>query len=157
MAAQQSTLQTNDIRSRIPHAHPENAQQPEARAQRRALADIRTGIWHYDAVHAPDAYDPVERYIAQARYHIGKVWGYDERRQPLYGFTLMYHYRVSRDGRIWWVNNPELITWQARGANHRGLGLGTDLGEGMSEAGAADPGAGGLYARPLRLALLRAA
>src|SRR3989449_2914997 len=113
-----------DIRNRIPHAHPENAQQ-------RVLADIRTGIWHYDAVHAPDEYDPVERYRSQARYNIGKVWGYDESRRPLYGFTLMYHYRVSRDGRIWWVNNPELITWQARGANHRGLGLCTDLGEGQ--------------------------
>jgi N-acetylmuramoyl-L-alanine amidase len=121
---QQSAPQIIDIRDRIPHAHPENA-------QRRALSEIRTGIWHYDAVHAPDAYDPVERYIAQARYHIGKVWGYDERRQPLYGFTLMYHYRVSRDGRIWWVNNPELMTWQARGANHRGLGLCADLGEGQ--------------------------
>ena len=117
-------MNITDIRSEMPRAHPENV-------QRRSLAEIRTGIWHYDAVHAPDSYDPVSRYRGEAAYHIGKVWGYDKAGRPLYGFSIMYHYKVDRWGRIWWLNDLEMVTWQARGANRRGLGLCTDLGEGQ--------------------------
>jgi hypothetical protein len=113
-----------DISGELPREHAENAEY-------RTLEEISTGIWHYDAVHAPDEYDPVERYRKQAEYHIGKVWGYDKKGRPLYGFGLMYHVRVSRKGEVFLANDFTLVTWQARGANHRGLGVCADLGPGQ--------------------------
>src|SRR4051812_24896410 len=98
------TLSINDIRQQLPHANPRNA-------ERRLLSEVRTGIWHYDAVHAPDSYDPLSRYRDEAHYHIGKVWGYDSAGRPLYGFGIMYHYKVDRWGGIWLLNDPDLVTW----------------------------------------------
>jgi hypothetical protein len=121
--------QINDVRGSMPRAHHENE-------SRRALTDISTGVWHYDAVHAPDSYDPMSRYRGEASYHINKVWGYDSSGRPLYGYSIMYHYKVDRWGQIWWLNDLELITWHARGANGRGVALCTDLGEGQEPTAA---------------------
>src|SRR3954453_11017996 len=71
------------------------------------------------------------RYREEANYHIGKVWGYSPEGRPLYGFSIMYHFKVDRWGVIWWLNDLELVTWHARGANYRGVALCTDLGEGQ--------------------------
>ncbi|MEO8288606.1 MAG: peptidoglycan recognition family protein [Chloroflexota bacterium] len=96
----------------------------------RPLDAITKIVVHYDAVRAPAAYDPVKRYIEQARYHIGKNW--NEGSGPaVRGFGLMYHYRVSSDGRIWRTQPDELITWHARAANYHGLAVCCDLGPGQ--------------------------
>jgi hypothetical protein len=111
-----------DISKDLPRANPQNVEY-------RALAEIDRGVWHYDDVLAPEQYDPVARYKAQARYHIDKVWGRDRRGRPVHGFGLMYHFRVSRDGRIWQTQPLEIVTWHARGANTRALAICGDLGE----------------------------
>ena len=99
----------------------------------RRLGEIDKIVVHYDAVRVPQtskkpAYDPVARYIQQARYHIGKNWN-EGRRPAVYGFGLMYHYRVSADGRVWRAQPEELVTWHARDANQGGLAICCDLGD----------------------------
>ena len=102
----------------------------------RALSSITRIVVHYDAVKVPrpkdghPGYDPVARYVEQARYHIGKNWN-EGGGQPVYGFGLMYHYRVSTDGRIWRTQPEELITWHAHAANLSGLAICCDLGPGQ--------------------------
>ena len=99
----------------------------------RSLSKITRIVVHYDAVKAPPpkegkpGYNPVTRYIEQARYHIGKNWNEGGGR-PVYGFGLMYHYRISADGRIWQTQPEELVTWHAHGANLSGVAICCDLG-----------------------------
>jgi hypothetical protein len=97
----------------------------------RELRHIRLIVVHYDAQWRPGKYDAVERLKAQARYHIGKVWGYDRKRRPIYGFGLMYHYSITGDGQVLWTQPEELVTWQARNANPYALGIKCDLGDGQ--------------------------
>jgi hypothetical protein len=103
----------------------------------RPLGAIGTIVVHYDAVAVPRlgkggalGYDPQERYASQARYHMEKNWNGDEG-PPVLGFGLMYHYRVSADGRIWRTQPEELVTWHARQANYGGLAVCCDLGPGQ--------------------------
>jgi hypothetical protein len=101
---------------------------------------IRTIVVHYDAVAVPPAgegdapgYDPPARYAAQARYHMEKNWNAGDG-PPVRGFGLMYHYRVSADGRIWRTQPEGLVTWHARDANYAGLAVCCDLGPGQEPA-----------------------
>jgi N-acetylmuramoyl-L-alanine amidase len=109
--------------------------------QTRPLRAITKIVVHYDAVEVPPgthdaiAYDPLERYIAQANYHIGKNWN-EGAGPPIRGFGLMYHYRVSSDGRIWRTQPEELVTWHARAANYHGLAVCCDLGTGQEPTAA---------------------
>lgn len=102
----------------------------------RVLGSITKIVVHYDAVKVPRpkngqiSYDPVARYIEQARYHIGKNWN-ESGGPPVYGFGLMYHYRVSVDGRTWRTQPEELVTWHAHAANLNGLAICCDLGPGQ--------------------------
>ncbi len=116
---------------------PRNPQDPNWRLRR--LADITCIVVHYDAVpiaasvDGVPGYDPVERYINQARFHMSKNW--NEGAGPaVYGFGLMYHYRVSADGRVWRTQPEELVTWHARAANWHGLAICCDLGPGQPPA-----------------------
>jgi hypothetical protein len=62
----------------------------------RPLKKITKIVVHYDAVRVPRGeYDPVERYKAQARYHMARNWNEDGG-PAVYGFGLMYHYRKNR-------------------------------------------------------------
>jgi hypothetical protein len=103
----------------------------------RRLKDIKRIVVHYDAVKVPPqagciaGYDPLARYIDQARYHINRNWN-DSGGPPISGFGLMYHYRISSDGRIWRTQPEELVTWHARNANFSGLAVCCDLGEGQT-------------------------
>jgi hypothetical protein len=105
----------------------------------RAVGAIRTIVVHYDAVAVPPSddgalgYDPRARYAGQARYHMEKNWN-NEEGPPVRGFGLMYHYRVSWDGRIWRTQPEELVTWHARNANYSALGVCCDLGPGQEPA-----------------------
>ncbi len=102
----------------------------------RPLGVVTKIVVHYDAVLVPPtegsaiAYDPVARYVAQANYHIAKNWN-DGVGPVVHGFGLMYHYRVSSDGRIWRTQPEELVTWHARAVNYRGLAICCDLGSGQ--------------------------
>lgn len=135
-----------DIADRLPR----NTKSPNWRT--RALGSIRTIVVHYDAVALPHdgdlgvspnspslistgdraiGYDPVRRYIAQANYHMSRNWN-TEGGPVVRGFGLMYHYRVSADGRIWRTQPEELVTWHARAANYNGLAICCDLGPGQT-------------------------
>ncbi len=103
----------------------------------RPLGSIKKIVVHYDAVKVPSgkeqgeiAYDPVARYSAQAQYHISKNWN-EGKRPVVKGFGLMYHYRVSADGKVWRTQPEELVTWHARNANPSGLAICCDLGPGQ--------------------------
>src|SRR5438270_11270528 len=102
----------------------------------RPLSAVTRIVVHYDAVRVPPSkngklgYDPMQRYIEQARYHIQKNW--NEGSGPaVHGFGLMYHYRVSADGKLWRTQPEELMTWHARAANYSGLAVCCDLGPGQ--------------------------
>ena len=103
----------------------------------RPVGAITRIVVHYDGVYVPPrdghgayGYDPLTRYVEQARYHIRKNW--NEGPGPaLRGFGLMYHYRVSADGRVWRTQPDNLVTWHARAANFRGLAVCADLGPGQ--------------------------
>ena len=97
----------------------------------RPLSKITRIVVHYDAVRVPKGeYDPVERYKAQARYHMQRNFN-ESGGPPVYGFGLMYHYRVSADGRIWQTQPETLLTWHAHAANYGGLAICCDLGPGQ--------------------------
>jgi hypothetical protein len=102
----------------------------------RRLKDIKRIVVHYDAVRVPSpkgceiGYDPLARYIQQADYHINKNWN-ESGGPTIRGFGLMYHYRVSSDGRLWRTQPEQLVTWHARDANFSGLAVCCDLGEGQ--------------------------
>ena len=121
----------------------------------RPLWAIRNIVVHYDAVAVPGGgagYDPVARYRAQALYHMAKDWN-EGSGVPILGFGLMYHYRVSADGRVWRTQPEELVTWHARDANYNGLAVCCDLGPGQVPAEAQLEGLKGLldwlcYHRP---------
>ncbi len=78
----------------------------------RPLGGIGKIVVHYDAVKIPPAtecgeiaYEPVQRYIAQAQYHINKNWN-EGKRPVVKGFGLMCHA----------VNNaPRCIRWPRLG------------------------------------------
>jgi hypothetical protein len=103
----------------------------------RPIDAIKLIVVHYDEVAVPPskqgrlAYDPLARYISQANYHINNNWNEDVG-PTLRGFGLMYHYRVSADGRIWQTQPDDLILWHARHANFAGLAICCDLGSGQS-------------------------
>ncbi|MBF6614235.1 MAG: N-acetylmuramoyl-L-alanine amidase [Chloroflexi bacterium] len=111
----------------------------------RALGAITKIVVHYDAVPVPAphggsiGYDPVARYTEQANYHIQKNWN-ESGGPPVHGFGLMYHYRVSADGRLWRTQPETLITWHARAANTSGLAVCCDLGPGQDVTAAQTAG-----------------
>ena len=120
-------LTITDIIDRLPR-HPNR---PTYRT--RPLGAIRQIVVHYDGLdvppssHAALAYDPLARYISQANHHISKNWNQDAGPR-VRGFGLMYHYRVSADGRIWQTQPEDLVLWHARHANYTGLSICCDLG-----------------------------
>lgn len=124
-------LEVTDIINKLPR-QPDN---PNCHI--RLLGSITKIVVHYDAVYVPPTkggtlvYDPLARYIEQALYHIHKNW--NEGAGPIVrGFGLMYHYRVSADGRIWRTQPEELVTWHAHAANYSGLAICCDLGPGQT-------------------------
>jgi hypothetical protein len=130
MTAEKRVLEIIDVIDKLP------SKPHDPNRHTRPVGVINKIVVHYDAVRVPPprgssiGYDPVERYIAQAKYHISKNWN-EGSGPPVYGFGLMYHYRVSADGRVWRTQPDELVTWHARAANYRGLAVCCDLGAGQ--------------------------
>lgn len=107
----------------------------------RTISSITRIVVHYDAVLVPPPpppskeakppYNPIARYIDQAKYHINRNW--NEGPGPIVkGFGLMYHFRVSADGRIWQTQPENLVLWHARAANQTSLAICCDLGPGQT-------------------------
>src|SRR3954451_18254951 len=113
----------------------------------RAAGDIRSVVVHIDGVPLPwagmVAYDPLERYAAQAREHMRRNWnaGVGPR---VRGFGLMWHYRVSADGRVWRTQPEEVITWHAAYHNRQAIAVCCDLGREQAPTEAQLRGLGGL-------------
>jgi hypothetical protein len=128
-------VQIENIAEQLPRnpAHPQWKLRP--------VSGITRIVVHYDAVRVPPmkegvlSYDPVARYTAQARYHVSRNWN-NGSGPVVRGFGLMYHYRVSADGRLWRTQPERLITWHARNANRSGLAVCCDLGAGQSPGAA---------------------
>jgi len=109
---------------KLPTAHPEY----EAH---RKVGEIVRIVVHYDDEVRPDGpYDPVARYISQARYHIQKNWA-QPGKPPIYGFGLMYHYKVAGDGRLFATQPETLITWNSNAWNPGALAICLDCGDGQ--------------------------
>lgn len=117
-------LEFTDITDRLPRntAHPSYSMRP-------SLGGLDILSEHYDAERVEWPYDPVARYIRQARFHMSKDW--DPGPGITRGFGLMYHYRISPDGRIW-RTQPELLNlWNSSNANSRVIAVCLDLGPGQ--------------------------
>jgi hypothetical protein len=108
---------------------------PSARPQLRVmrpLSAIRRIVVHIDDQYRPAWYSPSTRYFGQAIYHINRNWQENPSRPPIYGFGLMYHYKLSytslapgepRVARIWRVQPETLVTWHASSWNRSGLAI----------------------------------
>jgi hypothetical protein len=113
-----------DIIDRLPSAN-------EQLKRWRELSQIRRIVVHIDDFPRPEAYDPVARYRAQARYHIFER-NWNPGGEHLQGFGLMYHYRISGDGRVWRTQPERLVTWHASSWNRTGLAVCCDAAERQS-------------------------
>lgn len=74
----------------------------KASVGRRPLFTITKAIVHHDAILAPDVYDPVARYVAEAKDHINKGWGH-----------LAYHVKIARNGVAYLVTPFNEVGYQA--------------------------------------------
>lgn len=84
----------------------------------RKWKQIQLIVVHWDGGPAPipERYDPVEYYQWEARLHIARNWA-NPGEKPIYGYGLMYHLKISRDGRRWIVRPDTDEVWAAMGAN----------------------------------------
>ena len=114
-----------DLADVLPSAHPEQRRS-------RPLAAIRRIVVHIDDQHRPPRYSPSARYFGQAKDHINRNWQTDPRKPAVYGFGLMYHYKLSYTAlapgeapvaRIWRVQPETLVTWHASSWNYEGLAI----------------------------------
>jgi N-acetyl-anhydromuramyl-L-alanine amidase AmpD len=114
-----------DIRHLLPIANQGNI-------VRRDTRNISMIVVHYDGLplRPEGPYNHVQRYIDEANYHIKKNWGTVLRR--VYGFGLMYNYKIAGDGTIYWCQDEEKVLWHANNANYRSLAVNVDCGEGQS-------------------------
>ena len=120
----------------IAHMLPANAS--SRNRETRETRAIRYLVVHRDGMDVPGQtpYDPLARYVMQAGKHMRRNWNSSETGPRVRGFGLMWHYRVSADGRIWRTQPEELVTWHTRGANYNGLAICCDLGKYQQPAAA---------------------
>jgi hypothetical protein len=111
---------------------------PSANVRQRRMRPLtaikRIGI-HIDDQVRPVRYDPARRSYNQAMYHIGRNWQEKAGKAPVYGFGLMYHYKLSYSGgvaRIWRTQPETLVTWHASSWNYEGVALCIDSGAGQA-------------------------
>ncbi len=109
----------HDIRGALPIA-------PWNQHATRDAALIRMLVVHWDGgpVALPAAYDPVAYYRTEAAYHIAKNWG-----EGSHGYGLMYHEKISRDGRTWLTRPDTDVVWAATQANPFGYMICVDANE----------------------------
>lgn len=119
-------LQIHDIAGQLPRANWGNLSV-------RSFDLITLIAVHWDGL-APDnkyvGYDPIQHYIGEANYHIGKDWGGGS-----YGHGIMYHYKIDRSGNVYQVRALQDIVWAEMGANNEGVAICLDAG--ITNGGAA--------------------
>ncbi|MGA7730352.1 MAG: N-acetylmuramoyl-L-alanine amidase [Chloroflexia bacterium] len=90
----------------------------------RKMAAITRIVVHIDDVRAHMAYEPVQRYIEQAHYHIkGRNWNDDPKGPWIPGFGIMHHYKISAPGRIYLTQPEGLKTWHSASWNPESLAI----------------------------------
>jgi len=104
---------TNDLLFNF-HVFPTGELPSKGSNGRRPLAAIKYAVVHHDAVLAPESYDPISRYHAEATYHVSKGWG-----------RIGYAFKVARDGRIYQLNPLEEIAYHAGNSayNRNSIGI----------------------------------
>jgi hypothetical protein len=119
-----------DLRRRLPH----NTTYPRARAwDRRPLEAISIVAVHYDAIplRPIGRYDPVARYVAEARDHIAKDWG-NGWHAPTIAYLLKIDGQPDEDlATVYVLNDVEEATWNANDANGIDVAVCVDLGQGQ--------------------------
>jgi hypothetical protein len=111
-----------DITDRLPTANPHLR-------KKRPLKAIGKIVVHIDDQVRGASYDPISRYIGQARFHINKNWQEDPSKPKLPGFGLMYHYKIAGDGRIFRTAPETDVLWHASSWNREGLAICVDARE----------------------------
>jgi hypothetical protein len=104
--------------------------EPRNELETRALSEIKLVAVHWSAGVYADGYDPVAAYTREAREHIARDWGGGAR-----GYGLMYHERISRDGRVWATRPAEHVVWAATRANRIAYNVCMDAGPACEPAG----------------------
>lgn len=61
--------------------------------------------------------------VADANFHINKVWGYDNAGNPIYGYALMYTYAIFQSGRIYQCNDEDRLLWNTTYGNPYGMAI----------------------------------
>jgi hypothetical protein len=97
--------------------------EPRNELETRALSEIKLIAVHWSAGVYADGYDPVAAYARESREHIARDWGGGAR-----GYGLMYHERISRDGRVWATRPAEHVVWAVTRANRIAYNVGLDAG-----------------------------
>lgn len=93
----------------------------------RPASAIKLLIVHWDGgARIAEDYDPLTYYQWEARYHIAKDWGGGS-----YGYGLMYHEVVSRQGEVFITRPPEHVVWAATRANNLGYMIKVDASVGQ--------------------------
>lgn len=89
---------------------------------RRSLSQIKILAVHHQGVgvvtETTDAWQLVK---SDALHHVQNNWGTSSR--PYYAPNIAYHYVVTYDGGIYWVNDRGETTWHCKGANPYAIGI----------------------------------
>jgi len=106
------TVNVIDIRGQLPRTARRVALRPLSGITKIAVhhcGDNR--VWN-------DEYDALAEYRNEANYHINKDWG-----GGYHGDGLMYHFKIARNGQIYWTRDLEDSTWHASNANPISIGI----------------------------------
>jgi hypothetical protein len=115
-----------DVRAKLPHT-------AQLATMFRALAHVFYIFVHYSADRlAASATEEQEiaHLVADANFHINKVWGTDSQGNPIYGYALMYTYAIFQSGRIYQCNDEDRLLWNTTNGNPYGLAVVHVLGDG---------------------------
>jgi hypothetical protein len=99
--------------------------EPRNELETRALSEVKLVAVHWSAGVYADGYDPLATYTREAKEHISRDWGGGAR-----GYGLMYHERISRDGRVWLTRPAEHVVWAVTRANRIAYNVCLDAGPG---------------------------
>ena len=105
--------------------------EPGNELELRDPSEIELIAVHWSGGSYPEGYDPVAAYVREARDHIARDWG-----GGAHGYGLMYHERISRDGRVWQTRPAEHVVWAVTRANRIAYNLCLDAGPTCEPAGA---------------------
>lgn len=117
-----SGLRIIDARMDI-RAYASEHKNPAAKAwSRRPLSAINRLVVHHQGGGRVTAASNAWNLIREdALYHMQKNWGTSAR--PYYAPSIAYHYVISYEGYVYWLNDRGETTWHAMGANPSSIGI----------------------------------